>query len=366
MENKNRLPIVFNLVVQNEKAGAQNIAYAIYKHLSQSGCDSRLVFLYQKSKEGYHGHGIYTVDNSSVLNMHKKLFAVLNAFLLLRKSRAEVLYCHTKFALIAAGLLGKLFGIKRVIWVQHGLLSASSRTFVALQKIIGSTFLVDRIVCVSDTVRTEFNNFPKAYKKKLVTILNTIDFMGCDKADRHQGVEPGQTIRLFTSGRLHRKKNQKVLIDLIYRFEGLSLKIAGDGELREVYSGIISSLNVEGRCQLTGPLSRSQLKEELQKCDVFVFPSLEETFGLSVVEAMFFLKPIVCADIPALREVADGYAEFVEPSCLEQWFDAISRVSNLSAEELEVRRETTKYSQYFNRTMMLKQYAALIDGSPLD
>lgn len=48
-------------------------------------------------------------------------------------------------------------------------------------------------------------------------------------------------------------------------------------------------------------------------CDVFVFPSLLEGFGLPVLEAMFAEKPIVCADYPAMNELVDHKSAWLVP-----------------------------------------------------
>ncbi len=42
-----------------------------------------------------------------------------------------------------------------------------------------------------------------------------------------------------------------------------------------------------------------------------VLPSRDEGFGLPVLEALAAGVPVVCSDVPALREVADRYASYV-------------------------------------------------------
>lgn len=64
-------------------------------------------------------------------------------------------------------------------------------------------------------------------------------------------------------------------------------------------------------------VSDLELAERLSMAGAAVFCSLYEGFGLPVLEAMATGTPIVCSDIPPLREFADGAAEFVDPTSAE-------------------------------------------------
>jgi glycosyltransferase involved in cell wall biosynthesis len=48
-------------------------------------------------------------------------------------------------------------------------------------------------------------------------------------------------------------------------------------------------------------------------CSLFLYPSLRESFGMPVLEAMACGKPVIASSIPALREVAGDAAIFVDP-----------------------------------------------------
>jgi glycosyltransferase involved in cell wall biosynthesis len=76
---------------------------------------------------------------------------------------------------------------------------------------------------------------------------------------------------------------------------------------------------------------RDDVAEMLGAADAFVFPSLWEGLGGSVIEAMAVECPIVCSDIPVLREIVttdegDVLAELCAPDDPNAFSQAISRV----------------------------------------
>ncbi|GAA2664860.1 MULTISPECIES: glycosyltransferase family 1 protein [Actinosynnema] len=78
------------------------------------------------------------------------------------------------------------------------------------------------------------------------------------------------------------------------------LVLAGPGE-----SG------VDGRVVRTGYLTEIDLRRVVAGASALVLPSRDEGFGLPVLEALACNVPVVCSDVPALREVAGGHAVHV-------------------------------------------------------
>ena len=63
----------------------------------------------------------------------------------------------------------------------------------------------------------------------------------------------------------------------------------------------------------TGYLETREIRALMAASSALVLPSLEEGFGLPVVEAMAAGLPVVCSRGSALEEVADGAATLVDP-----------------------------------------------------
>ena len=70
---------------------------------------------------------------------------------------------------------------------------------------------------------------------------------------------------------------------------------------------------LDGGVIVTGEVGDDELAALYTGAHALVLPSTEEGFGLPAVEALACGTPVVAADGPALREVLDGRATFVDP-----------------------------------------------------
>ena len=69
----------------------------------------------------------------------------------------------------------------------------------------------------------------------------------------------------------------------------------------------------EGWIRHLGYVTTEHLAELYAAASAVVFPSHYEGFGLPAIEAMWSGSPLVCSNLPALREVAADAALYFEP-----------------------------------------------------
>ncbi len=99
-------------------------------------------------------------------------------------------------------------------------------------------------------------------------------------------------------GNLVKVKGQRYLIDamkaVIKKHNNAKLFIIGNGSIKNDLEKQIQNNALENHIQLIpGNKSNQELAEWMNACDVFVFPSIEESFGTVQVEAMACGKPVV-------------------------------------------------------------------------
>jgi glycosyltransferase involved in cell wall biosynthesis len=64
----------------------------------------------------------------------------------------------------------------------------------------------------------------------------------------------------------------------------------------------------------TGQVPQSEMGGLYRRCDLMIYPSLLESFGYSMVEAMGHELPIAAADTPVNREICGAVAQYYDPS----------------------------------------------------
>jgi glycosyltransferase involved in cell wall biosynthesis len=81
-----------------------------------------------------------------------------------------------------------------------------------------------------------------------------------------------------------------------------------------------------------GYLGDAELRSVVAGAAALVLPSRDEGFGLPVLEAMATGVPVVCSNVPALREVTSGLATLVPPGDVATLAAALSTVDDAGAD----------------------------------
>lgn len=145
----------------------------------------------------------------------------------------------------------------------------------------------------------------------------TIIYNGCN-FDESTLVTPPlqapQTPFIFTIGTIALKKNFHVLPALLAN-NAFQLVIAGITQQATYLEQIMAEAkrwSVADRILFTGAISENDKQWYFANCAAFVFPSLQEGFGLPLVEAMYFGKPVFISNATSLPEIG-GDAAYIFP-----------------------------------------------------
>lgn len=130
---------------------------------------------------------------------------------------------------------------------------------------------------------------------------------------------------LFFIGMVQPYKNVHTLLPLLEAYPDYRLVLAGPDnrpygqQIREQ----AQQMGVADRLLMPGPIDEATKWWLYAHCDAFLFPSLMEGFGLPVVEAMRFGKPVFSSALTSLPEVGGPdafYFQSFEPDAVVETF----------------------------------------------
>ena len=220
----------------------------------------------------------------------------------------------------------------------------------------------DAIVCISEFTKNDLLQNCEVGNKPVYVIHNGV----------HQVEAPGLNAWsykpsrpfLFGLGYLNAKKNYQVLIPLLLDNPDVEMIIAGHFDEPDYVAqmkAMAEQLGVQDRLHLPGPVSEEEKGWYLKNCMAFLHPSLAEGFGLPVVEAMSFGKPVFLSDRTSLPEVGGDVAFYFnsfEAEAMQRVFKQGMHQYNNSPLELELR----KRADYFSREKSAKQYLEVYES----
>ncbi len=165
-------------------------------------------------------------------------------------------------------------------------------------------------------------------------------------------LEPRKNLpTLLAAWRLLRERDASLAPPLVlcgrlgWKSEGLEREIA---EGRE-----------EGWLVHYGYLPSAQVAALYRGALLVALPSIYEGFGLPAVEAMGAGAPLVCSDIPVLREVAGDAAVFVSPEQPRAWADALGSILRDEPRRSALARRGRERSRRFDWRATAEQTAAV-------
>ena len=202
----------------------------------------------------------------------------------------------------------------------------------------------DRIIAVSNATREQLLQHADAADERIRVVhhgLRAASPPALDDTHRflreRLQIEPHHPFFLSV-GTIQTRKNIANIV-LAARQAGARLVIAGgDGYGAERVHELIRRENMEQRVIRLGHASADDLRHLYSAATALVFASLEEGFGLPILEAMSYGLPVITSNCSAMPEVGGDAALYVDPRDVSQIAQAMARVRDDLALADQLRR----------------------------
>jgi glycosyltransferase involved in cell wall biosynthesis len=154
---------------------------------------------------------------------------------------------------------------------------------------------------------------------------------------------------ILSIGNLVEEKGQKYLVSamahLIKKHSDILYVIIGRGALKKDLQNQIKYLGLDAYVTLAGGRSHSEIPLWLNACDLFVFPSIRESFGVVQIEAMACGKPVVATFNGGSEEIITHESGILVESCNEVALtDAIECGLDKKWDVMKILEQSKKFS----------------------
>ncbi|OGZ08794.1 MAG: hypothetical protein A3D65_03285 [Candidatus Lloydbacteria bacterium RIFCSPHIGHO2_02_FULL_50_13] len=137
-----------------------------------------------------------------------------------------------------------------------------------------------------------------------------------------------KTLSIICVSRLAYFKRIDILIRAMANMDDIELKIVGEGSQRRELEKLVSDLRLGDKISFLGFIHNSEIGGHLMGADVFVLPSIADSFGIVFLEAMAKGLPVIGARAGGVVDIIkDGESGFlVKPLSVGELTIAISRL----------------------------------------
>ena len=273
-------------------------------NLRTGGTETMLIDIMNRQKEVGHevhlmlinaGHQEELLDNlTSGVGVHRlnRPVGSKNPLWLLRYNRAlsalrpDVVHVHNKQA------LGMLYGPRRykVVFTYH--CNGDVNRYAGR---------ADLLCAISQAVAADVRGRGEG---EPVVVYNGIDTSAVPRRDSSRPL--GSPVRVVQIGSLkHMVKGQHIALRALsaMKHSDVSFDFYGEGASRPMLESLARELGVDSRVRFLGNRSRHELYGSLPSYDIAMLPSLDEGFGLALVEPMAAGIPVVCSALAGPLEV---------------------------------------------------------------
>jgi len=161
--------------------------------------------------------------------------------------------------------------------------------------------------------------------KETIEELYPVDFKDLDTCLIYPGVDENlhtcsrsdsDTVRILFVGRLERRKGIYTILDVLPRlmeeYPNLEFHLLGNPDLMDevlkvpfnkYFTKTYGNEPWINRVKVLGQTDNDVKDREFADCDIFIAPSLYESFGIILIEAMSAKKPVLGCNIGGMREI---------------------------------------------------------------
>lgn len=306
---------VFHLTTSGDViAGAEQLLIGIARLADRARWDLAFCSLTPRDKMhdalAAHGWPVHALDLHgfpSLPGTLRRLRAVLAEF------RPDVLHAHLSHATILAAVAGMLDHRFVIVQTRH------YSDYVARfrkRRLVADAWAArrcDRIIAVSEAARTQLVEAEGFDRERVTVVDNGVEWDQLSALDPSEGrrkltalgVPPGPTIGCAATFNIRKGHTYllQAMVQVHARRPDARLVLLGTGPDEAITRAEVKRLGLTDRVHFLG--HRADAHPLIAGLDVYVQPSVEEGFGLALIEAMATRRPVVATAVGGMMQTVD-------------------------------------------------------------
>ena len=213
----------------------------------------------------------------------------------------------------------------------------------------GITFS-EKIITVSEFVKKELVSDYKVSNIKIKCIYNGVDLKLNFNPEKMEYFRDKYQINkpfLFYVGNAYPHKNLEKLILAFSLFNSENkYELVLAGKMDFFYERLVKEYKKLENIKFVFNLNDEELSKFYSSCELFVYPSVSEGFGIQIVEALALKAKVCCSDNSTFPEIAGKLATYFNPYKIEEMVSSIkeSLESSKKISEAEIKELKQKFN----------------------
>jgi glycosyltransferase involved in cell wall biosynthesis len=331
----NRNNPIAGIYVRDQAKILQTTNEILVLHLDEFSHKSKYVLEKEEDIDLTEGIPTYRILNPfstlSKIGSITNLIGAIKAYSFITKEigfTPDVLHAHTDLAGTAAVLIGKIYKIPVVI-TEHN--TAYPRKLLRGTGLLRARLTLESaniVLPVSTALKGAIEDY--GIKAKFQVVPNVVDtslFTPTVETKKNNITHRLISVSLFDRSN---KKGIPYLLEALSSLNNIRsdwiMDFVGDGPRREEYENMVAKMKLCERVTFHGLKSKKDVANIMKQCDLFILPSLYETFSIATAEALSCGIPVVATMCGGPEEyINDRVGALVPPGDSAALFKMINR-----------------------------------------
>ena len=221
----------------------------------------------------------------------------------------DLLHAHTYLGAAICALVQRKRNLPFIVTLHYSGWTTNKFRTAHYKRAVGALPEASHVVSVSQTLRDITNQFHNVPSSTIPNFIDTQEFRGPEL------IRSKNPFIVLGVGDLIERKQFNILIkafaEMLKSIPSAQLRIVGNGPLKTDLENLSSELQIFEMVTFTGVLSKEAVANEYRRANILVQTSKAESFGITLIEALFSSLPVISfshkAAIEILSKCSGGY-----------------------------------------------------------